>query len=132
MLTLEPSGSRPASKHRVNFDHHQPPSRSIITPKISEFRPAHGQLRSPAQKTSHVDPTLKPSDLRPASKNRANLDHHHPRKNQINRPSHSKQVNFGTHTVNFDPNTKTMSNSIAHKKIKLMAITKIRPIRSSL
>ena len=75
--------------------------------------------------------TLKPSDWRPASKNRVNFDHHRPSKNQVNRSSHSKQVNFGPHTVNFapphtkqvnfDPNIKTKSNSIPDTKIKLIS-----------
>ena len=67
--------------------------------------------------------------LRPASKNRVNFDHHHLHKNQVNRSSHSKQVNFGAHMINFEPphkkqvtvdcNTKTKSNSISPAKIKL-------------
>ena len=68
--------------------------------------------------------------LRPASKNRVNFDHHHLHKNQVNRSSHSKQVNFGAHMINFEPphkkqvtvdcNTKTKSNSIPPTKIKLI------------
>ena len=75
--------------------------------------------------------TLKPSDLRPTCKNRVNFDHHRPHKKQVNRSSHSKQVNFGPHTVNFDPphknhftfhpNTVTKSNSTPHTKIEIIS-----------
>ena len=77
-------------------------------------------------------PELKPSDSRPASRNRANVDDNHPHKNQVDRSSHQRsphleQVNIGPHMVNFDPphkkqvtfdpNPKTKSNSIRHTNI---------------
>ena len=46
--------------------------------------------------------TLKRRDLRPPSKSPVNFDHH-PHKNKVHRSSHSKQINFGPRTVNFDP-----------------------------
>ena len=79
--------------------------------------------------------TLKPSYeyLRPAFKNQVNFDH--PHKNQVYR-LHKKQVNFGPHTVNFDPphkkqvnfdsNTKTKSNSIPHTKNRLISTPELK------
>ena len=77
--------------------------------------------------------TPKPSDLRPAFKNQVNFDH--PHKNQVYR-LHKKQVNFGPHTVNFDPphkkqvnfdsNTKTKSNSIPHTKNRLISTPELK------
>ena len=85
---------------------------------------------------------LKPSDLRPASKIRVNFDHHHPHKNEVHRSSHSKQVNFGPLTVNydpphkkqvtFDPNAKTKSNSIPHKEMKLISTPLLKSKVSSI
>ena len=73
-LTLKSSQYRPPRQNQVNLDAHtktkrfaariqkprqfrprqptQEPSQSIITLKTSQFRLAHGQFRSPAQKTS--------------------------------------------------------------------------------
>ena len=82
---------------------------------------------------------LKPSDLGPVSKIRVNFDHHHPPINQVNRSSHSKQLNFGPHTVNFDPshkkhvrfdpNTKNKSNSNPHTRIKLISTPILKSCR---
>ena len=88
--------------------------------------------------------TLKPIDLRLACKNLANFDHHHPHKKLLNRSWHSKQANFGAHTVYFDPphskqvtfdtKTRTKSNSIPRKKnqVDFNASTEIKSIRSPL
>ena len=89
------------------------------------------QYRPPRPKPSQSMLTLKPSDLRPASKKRVNFDHHHPYENQVNRSQRLKQVYFNPYTVNFDPphkkqvsidpNAKTKSNSISHTEIKLIS-----------
>ena len=140
--SLSICGRTSLHKIQVNTDP-DTETKSFSTPshKRDQFRSLNGNQVNfdPAQKSSRYRPprpkqksismlTPKPSDLRPASKNQVNLDYHHPHKKQTNRPSHSKQVNFGPHTVNFGPphnkqvtfdsNTKTKSSSIPDTKTK--------------
>ena len=94
-----------------------PKPSSFSTPrhKPNQFRSLHSiqvkfdPLHSNQVNIGHPDKnhtismlTLKPSDLRPASKNESISTITHT-KNQISISLHLKQVNFGSHTVNFDP-----------------------------
>ena len=75
--------------------------------------------------------TVKPSDLRPASQNRVNLEH--PHQNQANQSPHQKKLNFRPHTVHFNSNTKTKPISISHTdQLNFDPITEIKSIRSRL
>ena len=90
------------------------------------------QYRPPKQRTKSISMlTQNQAICGPHLKKWVNSDHHHRHKNPANRSLHSKQVNSGPHTVNFDPphkkqvtfdpNTKTKLNSIPPKKIKLIS-----------
>ena len=90
----------------------------------------------PDKNRVNFDAHTKTIFLRPACKNWVNVDHH-PHKEQVSRSLHSKEVNFGRHTVNvepphqeqvtFDPNTKTKSNSISDTKIKVVSAPVLKP-----
>ena len=77
--------------------------------------------------------TLKPSDWGPASKHRVNFDHrHHPRKNQVNRSSLSKQVNSArTRSISL-PRTENKSFSIPTSELSQIPQTKIKLISTAL
>ena len=62
--------------------------------------------------------TLKPSDLRPASKNQLNPHHHQPHKKQIKWPVHTKRVDFVPHAINFVPPHKKQVTFDSHTKPK--------------
>ena len=77
----------------------------------------------PTENTSHVrvQSELKPVfmpwqqdqvNLRPAPKNRVNFEHHHTRKNEVNRSWHTNQFNFGPTRSITIPRTKNESLSI--------------------
>ena len=85
--------------------------------------------------------TLKPNELRPASKKPSKFRPPPPTQKPISRSSHLKQAHFGPHTVNFDPphkkgvtfdpNTKIKSNSISHgNQVNFDATTWVNPIPS--
>ena len=126
--------------------HFRPPyTKQIISDAETEIK-SSSILRTKVQSISTIQPktksismlTLNPSDLRPVSKNRDIFDHHHPHEKQVNRSSHSKRVNFGPNTVNFDPphkdqitfdpSTKAKSNSIPPVKIMLISTPLLKSI----
>ena len=96
---------------------------------------AHTEVKSmsttPTETMSISMQTHKPNDLRPASKNRVNFDHHHKHKTKsVDNTTYNKCNSTRTQLISiprtkqqvtFDPNTKNKSNSTPHRKNKLIS-----------